>query len=77
MFLMDVISSESIVRTVSALIEDRERRVVEGRRAVDDHEVVLGARSASSMRLAPAGVMSSAISGDGGREQDVDARRVA
>ena len=65
MFLIDVISSDSIVRTVSA--RSRMAMVVS---LNDDMQSTITrswvARSASSMRLAPGGVISSAISGDGG-----------
>jgi hypothetical protein len=65
MFLIDVISSESIVSTVSAW--SRMARVVSLK--VDGQSTTtrsLVDRRASTMRLAPAGVISSAISGDGG-----------
>ena len=65
MFLIDVISSDSIVRTVSAV-----SRIASVVSLKDDMQSTTTrscvARSASSMRLAPAGVISSAISGDGG-----------
>ncbi len=65
MFLIDVISSDSIVRTVSA--RSRMASVVSLK---DDMQSTTtrswDTRSASIMRLAPCGVMSSAISGDGG-----------
>ena len=41
MFLILVISRLSIVRITSADVKDRQRRVVEVRRAVHDHEVVV------------------------------------
>ena len=62
MFLIDVISSDSIVRTVSA--RSRMARVVslnDDMQSTTTRSCV--ARSASIMRLAMAGVISSAISG--------------